>query len=703
MTITKEKIENNRQILTRLRQSLRTSSDEFQICVNEIRATLFELNENEKNNPANDFFEKCEKNSFTNDFSNVLDEESDVIIDEWKTIVLSNATIFESINVMIARKHIHEHDATYDDKIADNLVELIRSLLKQNSCAVQMRQKLATSEKSHSHWHDEREILWHERCLYVPPSLRENVIKANHDNFLVDHFGIERILELIQRKYYWLNQERDDLEKNVEHDSNMRTQIKKYCETCAICKKNKASRHKSYEKFSSLLISEFKWADITMNFVTDLSKSKTWNETTYDSILVVVNRLIKMTHYIPITKTMIAKNFVEILIREIIRLHDLSSSITTNRNSIFISKYHDALCYALKIKLKLSTTYHSQTDDQTKRQNSIMKQYLRIFVNFQQNDWIELLSMIEFAYNNNRHAFTQMSSFETMQRYTFRMFFEKFANFKTKSKFAKEHVEKLIALMKILKINLTHAQKQQIKYKNAKTKSKKFDVKDYVNVNDKNIRIKRNRKLKWKFFESFKMLDTIENQTYRLEILKRWRIHDVFHVSLLEKIKSKRKKKVSLKFTYQSENIDVEDDEKLIKEEFWIEVILDSKIYKKDQVSDKSYSESGLYYLVQWENYEKRIWKSVAMIKHLRNMLREFHAKNFKKNDASKIINRRRVRRQIDVIFIVKSLTRKFIFHIWLDVVYCLKFTTHEKLNRVKNIFRNCCSIWSNDKYVNVK
>ena len=89
-----------------------------------------------------------------------------------------------------------------------------------------------------------------------------------------------------------------------------------------------------------------------------------------------------------------------------------------------------------------------------------------------------------------------MSSFETMQKYTFKIFFEKFANFKTKSKFAKKHVEKLIALMKILKINLTHAQKQQIKYKNAKTKSKKFDVKNYVNVNDKNIRIKRNKKLK---------------------------------------------------------------------------------------------------------------------------------------------------------------------------------------------------------------
>ena len=141
----RKKIENNRQILTRLRQFLRTNSNEFQICVNEIK-TSFMFDENEKNN-------------FTNDFFNVFDEKSNVIIDKWKTIILNNTTIFESIIEMIARKHIHEHNATYDDKIINNFVELIRSLLKQNSCAIQMKQKLIIFDKSHSHWHDEKKIL----------------------------------------------------------------------------------------------------------------------------------------------------------------------------------------------------------------------------------------------------------------------------------------------------------------------------------------------------------------------------------------------------------------------------------------------------------------------------------------------------------------------------------------------------------------
>ena len=93
-----------------------------------------------------------------------------------------------------------------------------------------------------------------------------------------------------------------------------------------------------------------------------------------------------MTHYIPVTKTVIAENLAEILIREIIRLHELPSSITTDRNSVFTFKYHDALCHALRIRLRMSTAYHPQTDGQTERQNNTMEQFLRTFVNFEQNN-----------------------------------------------------------------------------------------------------------------------------------------------------------------------------------------------------------------------------------------------------------------------------------------------------------------------------
>ena len=149
MTIIEKKIENNRQMLTRLRESLQTNFVEFRICVNVVRIELFNFDE---------------KINFTNDFFDVHDCAFDEIIDEWKTIILNNAFVFRSIDEIIARKHIQKNE-TYDVTIFKILFELIRSLLKKNSYAMQMKQKLIIFEMSFQYWHDEKEILWHNKCL----------------------------------------------------------------------------------------------------------------------------------------------------------------------------------------------------------------------------------------------------------------------------------------------------------------------------------------------------------------------------------------------------------------------------------------------------------------------------------------------------------------------------------------------------------
>ena len=85
---------------------------------------------------------------------------SDVIINEWKTLMLNSATVNQSIDETTARKHIQQHDTIYViDEIIDRIVERIRSLLIENSCAMQVRQKLAIFDTIHSHWKNENEIL----------------------------------------------------------------------------------------------------------------------------------------------------------------------------------------------------------------------------------------------------------------------------------------------------------------------------------------------------------------------------------------------------------------------------------------------------------------------------------------------------------------------------------------------------------------
>ncbi len=149
-----------------------------------------------------------------------------------------------------------------------------------------------------------------------------------------------------------------------------------------------------------------------MDFVTGLPISTNWKGGTYDSILVIINRLTKMVHYEPVKVAIDTLGLAEVILDVVIRHHDLPNSIVSDRGSVFTSKFWSSLCYFLGIKQRLSTAFQSQTDGQTERQNSTIEAYLQAFVNFEQNDWAKLLPMAKFAYNNAKNASTSHTPFE---------------------------------------------------------------------------------------------------------------------------------------------------------------------------------------------------------------------------------------------------------------------------------------------------
>ena len=149
-----------------------------------------------------------------------------------------------------------------------------------------------------------------------------------------------------------------------------------------------------------------------MDFVTGLPLSANWKGNSYDSILVIVDRLTKMVHYELVKITIDASGLLEVIIDVEVWYHSLLDSIVTNKGSLFTSKFWSSLCYFLGVKRRLSTTFHPQTDGQTKWQNSIMEAYLRAFVKFEQKNLIKLLLMTEFAYNNAKNASISHTSFE---------------------------------------------------------------------------------------------------------------------------------------------------------------------------------------------------------------------------------------------------------------------------------------------------
>ena len=150
---------------------------------------------------------------------------------------------------------------------------------------------------------------------------------------------------------------------------------------CNVCLASKVVQHKPYGHLQSLPIPSYCWKDLLMDFVTGLPISTDWKRDSYDSILVIVNRLTKIVYYKPVKVTIHALGLAEVIIDVVVRYHGLLDLIVTDRESLFTSKFWSSLCYFFDIKRRLSTAFHPQMDGQTERQNSTIEAYPRAFIN----------------------------------------------------------------------------------------------------------------------------------------------------------------------------------------------------------------------------------------------------------------------------------------------------------------------------------
>ena len=215
-----------------------------------------------------------------------------------------------------------------------------------------------------------------------------------------------------------------------------------------------------------------------------------------------------------------------------------------------------------------------------------MEAYLRVFVNFEKNDWARLLPMAEFAYNNAKNVSTGHTPFELNCGYHPQMSYEEDVDSRSQSKSAVEPLAELRELIIVCRKNLYHAQELQKRAYNKGVKPQSYSPGEKVWLNSKYIKTKRNRKLEAKFFGPFLVLHPIGKQVYKLELPKKWRIHDVFHVSLLEQDTTKKGR-----VDENPEELEADDN----NGKYEVEAIRDSAVYARE-------SELGhlsvLYYLV---------------------------------------------------------------------------------------------------------
>ena len=120
----------------------------------------------------------------------------------------------------------------------------------------------------------------------------------------------------------------------------------------------------------------------------------------YNALLVIVDQLSKHIHIIPTTSDISSEGIACIFHDNVWKLHGLSEEVISDRGTQFISQFMRELNKLLGIKVAASAAYHPQTDGQTEQVNQEIEQYLRLFVNWHQDDWFDWMSLAEFSYNN---------------------------------------------------------------------------------------------------------------------------------------------------------------------------------------------------------------------------------------------------------------------------------------------------------------
>jgi len=228
----------------------------------------------------------------------------------------------------------------------------------------------------------EGSLIYRKNLLWIPNGLIRQIIKSEHNTKVAGHMGQDKPIELVRRNFWW---------------PKMNEQIIDFVKSCLKCQQNKASRHQPYGLSSPLELPYAPWLSIAMDFITELPESEVC-----DQLWVIIDRFTKMAHFLPLRKEgkMVA-DLAIVFAREIWKLHGLPTDIMLDRDSCFTSEIWKEFLQLSGIRPRISTAFHPQTDGQTERLNQTIETYLRAFISKEQDDWVRLLPMAEFAYNNS--------------------------------------------------------------------------------------------------------------------------------------------------------------------------------------------------------------------------------------------------------------------------------------------------------------
>ncbi|KAL4273113.1 hypothetical protein GQ457_13G015450 [Hibiscus cannabinus] len=347
-------------------------------------------------------------------------------------------------------------------------------------------------------------LLYFKNRMCVPNDevLRKEMLDEAHQSSFSIHPASVKMYKDLKTLYWW---------------HGMKAAITDYVSRCLTCQK---------------------WERITMDFVSGSPVTPRKN----DAVWVIVDRLTKSAHFIPVRKSMSSDILAEFYIREVIRLHGVPISIVSDRYPKFTSRFWKSLQKALGTRLSLSMAFHPQTDGQSERVIQILEDMLRAcIIDFGRN-WEENIPLVEFAYNNSYQTSIQIAPFEALygRRCRTPICWSELGENKVLGPQMIQDTEKQV---KIIHDRLKQALDRQKAYSNTKRQDVRYEVGDKVFLKispwKKVLQFGKKGKLSPRYIGPFEVLEKVGPVAYRLALPPEFdKIHNVFHVSMLRKYNS---------------------------------------------------------------------------------------------------------------------------------------------------------------------
>jgi predicted aspartyl protease len=358
-------------------------------------------------------------------------------------------------------------------------------------------------------------------CVRRGTVLGTRLIQEVHTQPSTAHPGSTKTYQLLAKQYYWVGMEAD---------------VKRYVDNCIPCGYAHPRQTKQQGLLHPLPVPAYPWQHICMDF-------KEFNEDKhgYNMILVFIDRLGKDSVSIPCHKTIDARGMAQLYIQWVYRFGHTPETIISDRGPQFVSSFWNEFCRIIGVKVKLSTAYHKETDGQTEIMNRYIDQRLRPFVTYFQDNWSELIPIMDRAQMTLPHSTIGMTPYQLKHGVEPRNSWD-WKSLKPATPIERLNLDEAVSLAtrmhnvwQVAEENIKKAQESMIKRVNKHRRSIDWEPGDRVYLSTRNLKSYRpSRKLSSKFDGPYYVAERI-GYGYRLRLPDGSKIHDIFSPDVLKK------------------------------------------------------------------------------------------------------------------------------------------------------------------------